>query len=190
MEKTEKGEVDLRNEVVQFHNNCPNCNAICDTNMKLTDIPYFKSVIIMCTVCDNCGIKSSEVKSGSGIEEKGVRYTLKLTDPSDLDRDVLKSDEASFEIPEIEFFMGSGTLGGKFTTVEGILKDVREQLSQNCPFAFTGGDSETKDKASRMKECLDKLEMIENGHLLNVTVIIDDPSGNSYLQVLSSGFCF
>lgn len=188
MEKTEKGEVDLRNEVVQFHNNCPNCNAICDTNMKLTDIPYFKSVIIMCTVCDNCGIKSSEVKSGSGIEEKGVRYTLKLTDPSDLDRDVLKSDEACFEIPEIEFFMGSGTLGGKFTTVEGILKDVREQLSQNCPFAFTGGDSETKDKASRMKECLDKLEMIENGHLLNVTVIIDDPSGNSYLQVLN--FCF
>ncbi|RNA00407.1 zinc finger ZPR1 [Brachionus plicatilis] len=182
VEKTEKSEVDLRNEVVQFHNNCPNCNAICETNMKLTDIPYFKSVIIMCTVCENCGVKSSEVKSGSGIEEKGVRYTLKLTDPSDLDRDVLKSDEASFEIPQVEFFMGSGTLGGKFTTIEGILKDVREQLSQNCPFAFTGGDSQTKDKVDRMKECLDKLEMIENGHLLNVTIIIDDPSGNSYLQ--------
>ena len=32
----ENEEVDLRNEVVQFHNNCPNCNAICETNMKIT----------------------------------------------------------------------------------------------------------------------------------------------------------
>ncbi len=31
-------EVDLKNEVVQFHSNCPNCNAVCDTNMKLTGL--------------------------------------------------------------------------------------------------------------------------------------------------------
>lgn len=103
-------------KVVQFHNNCPNCNALCETNMKMTgnwliffsiylifkknqktsiqtfiqDIPFFKSVIIMCTICESCGIRSSEVKSGSGIEEKGIKYTLKLTDPSDLNRDLLK----------------------------------------------------------------------------------------------------
>ena len=34
----EDEEVDLRNEVVQFHNNCPNCNAICETNMKITGL--------------------------------------------------------------------------------------------------------------------------------------------------------
>jgi zinc finger protein len=56
----------------------------------LLDIPYFKSVIIMCTICESCGVRSSEVKSGTGIEEKGVKYTLKLTDPSDLNRDLLK----------------------------------------------------------------------------------------------------
>ena len=44
----------------------------------------------MCTICESCGIRSSEVKSGSGIEEKGIKYTLKLTDPSDLNRDLLK----------------------------------------------------------------------------------------------------
>lgn len=150
--------------------------------MKLTDIPYFKSVILMCTVCDACGVKSSEVKSGTGIEEKGVRYELKLTDPSDLNRDLLKSDTAIFEIPEVEFYMNSGTLGGKFTTIEGLLKDSREQLSESCPFSFSG-DSETKEKANRMKECLDKLELIQNGKMLDVTIIVDDPSGNSYLQV-------
>lgn len=150
--------------------------------MKLTDIPYFKSVLIMCTYCETCGVKSSEVKSGTGIEEKGVKYSLKLTDPSDLNRDLLKSDTAIFEIPEIEFYMNSGTLGGKFTTIEGILKNCREQLNESCPFSFSG-DSETKEKASRMKECLDKIELIENGKMLNVTIVLDDPSGNSYLQV-------
>ena len=64
--------------------------------MKLTDIPYFKTILIMCTLCESCGIKSSEVKSGTGIEEKGVRYTLKITDTSDLNRDLLKVDCFSF----------------------------------------------------------------------------------------------
>ena len=44
----------------------------------------------MCTICESCGIRSNEVKSGTGIEEKGLKYTLKLTDPSDLNRDLLK----------------------------------------------------------------------------------------------------
>ena len=48
----------------------------------------------MCTVCESCGIRSSEVKSGTGIEEKGVKFTLKLTDPSDLNRDLLKVNKS------------------------------------------------------------------------------------------------
>ena len=175
-------EVDLKNEVVQFHNVCPNCSATCETNIKVTDIPHFKTVIIMCTICESCGVRSSEVKSGTGIEPKGVRFTLKVTDASDMNRDLLKSDSASFEIPEIEFFMNSGTLGGKFTTIEGLHNNCREQLDQVSPFC-AGGDSDTKDKSDKMKECLDKIELIKTGQMLDVTIILDDPSGNSYLQV-------
>ena len=108
--------------------------------MKLTDIPYFKTVIIMCTICDVCGIKSSEVKPGTAIEEKAIKFILKITDPSDLNRDLIKSEFATLEIPEVEFYMSSGTLGGKFTTIEGLLKDCREQLGDICPFV-AGGDS-------------------------------------------------
>ncbi len=151
-------------------------------NIFKIDIPFFKTVIIMCTVCDNCGIKSSEVKSGTGIEEKGVRYSLKLSDPSDLNRDLLKSENASFEIPEIDFCMSEGTLGGKFTTIEGILKDCIAQLSQLDTF-FASGDSETSEKANKMKQCIEKLDLIQSGKMLDVTVIMDDPSGTSYLQV-------
>ena len=82
--------------------------------------------------------------------------------------------------------MSEGTLGGKFTTIEGLLNDVREQLTEVSPFA-SGGDSEDKKKKQHMNTCLDKLEQIQDGKLLNVTIILDDPSGNSYLQV---GFVF
>ena len=44
----------------------------------------------MATVCDYCGHKTNEVKSGGGIEPKGTKITLRVTDPSDLSRDVLK----------------------------------------------------------------------------------------------------
>ena len=44
----------------------------------------------MATNCDACGYRDNEVKGGSGIAEKGTRITLKLTDITDLSRDVLK----------------------------------------------------------------------------------------------------
>ena len=55
-----------------------------------SEIPHFKEVVIMATSCDYCGHKTNEVKSGGGIEPRGTRITLKITDPSDLSRDVLK----------------------------------------------------------------------------------------------------
>ena len=59
-------------------------------NLYLTDIPFFKQVVIMATVCDVCGKRDNEVKGGSGIEPTGTRITLRLTDATDLSRDILK----------------------------------------------------------------------------------------------------
>jgi len=41
-------------------------------------------------VCDACGKRDNEVKSGTGIEPTGTRITLRLTDATDLSRDILK----------------------------------------------------------------------------------------------------
>jgi len=62
--------------------------------LYLTDIPFFKQVVIMATVCDVCGKRDNEVKSGTGIEPTGTRITLRLTDASDLSRDILKVADA------------------------------------------------------------------------------------------------
>lgn len=107
----------------------------------ITGIPYFKEVIIMATNCDACGHRTNEVKSGSGISEKGVKITLRITDPIDISRDVLKSETCSMSIPELDFEVGAGTLGGKFTTLEGLLGAMKDQLTGHNPLVC--GDSAT-----------------------------------------------
>ena len=44
----------------------------------------------MSTICDFCGYKSNEVKTGGEVSEKGRKITLKVEDPDDLTRDILK----------------------------------------------------------------------------------------------------
>ncbi|XP_053222271.1 zinc finger protein ZPR1 isoform X2 [Podarcis raffonei] len=89
---------DLRNEVLQFGTNCPECNAPASTNMKLVQIPHFKEVIIMATNCDACGHRTNEVKSGGAIEPLGTKITLHVTDPSDMTRDILKVAKNPFTL--------------------------------------------------------------------------------------------
>ncbi|XP_074929693.1 LOW QUALITY PROTEIN: zinc finger protein ZPR1 [Chelonoidis abingdonii] len=169
---------DLRNEVLQFNTNCPECNAPANTNMKLVQIPHFKEVIIMATNCEACGHRTNEVKSGGAIEPLGTRITLHVTDPSDMTRDVLKSETCSVEIPELEFELGMGALGGKFTTLEGLLKDIQDLIVKN---PFTLGDSSTPSRVEKLQEFGRKVYQIMEGHM-EAHFILDDPAGNSYLQ--------
>ncbi|KAM4650590.1 zinc finger protein ZPR1 [Discoglossus pictus] len=170
---------ELRNEVLQFHTNCPECNAPANTNMKLVQIPHFKEVIIMATNCDSCGHRTNEVKSGGAIEPRGTKITLHITDPSDLTRDLLKSETCNVAIPELEFELGMGALGGKFTTLEGLMKDIRDLVVDKNPFTF--GDSATSNRKEKLQEFGRKIDQILDGQL-KAHLVLDDPAGNSYLQ--------
>ncbi|XP_070621864.1 zinc finger protein ZPR1 isoform X4 [Erythrolamprus reginae] len=141
---------DLRNEVLQFNTNCPECNAPASTNMKLVQIPHFKEVVIMATTCDACGHRTNE------------------------------SETCMVEIPELEFELGMGALGGKFTTLEGLLKDIQALVEKN---PFTLGDGSCPDKAAKLQAFGRKLQQIVDGHM-EVHLVLDDPAGNSYLQNL------
>ncbi|XP_071957495.1 zinc finger protein ZPR1-like [Antedon mediterranea] len=176
-----EGADDLKQEVLSFQSNCGKCNSPLETHMKLVNIPHFKEVVIMASHCESCGDRSNEVKAGGGIEPQGTEITLNITDPIDLNRDVLKSETCTLKIPSLEFELCSGTLGGKFTTLEGLLTDVKGQLSQINTFKL--GDSSQPSDNVKMKEFLEKLDKIISGQS-NVSIILDDPAGNSYLQNL------
>ncbi|XP_037802193.1 zinc finger protein ZPR1-like [Penaeus monodon] len=177
-EEEEEEKEDIKNEVLSFSTLCDRCSKPVETKMKVTQIPYFQEVIIMATHCESCGNRTNEVKSGSGIHEKGKKISLRITDPTDLARDVLKTETCTVEIPELDLYIGSGILGGKFTTLEGLVTDIREDLKSN---PFLSGDSSQSERRALMEKLTDDLTSVINGELL-VTITMDDPAGNSYLQ--------
>ena len=77
-------------DIHTFTGPCPSCTRPCATHMMPIDIPHFKEVILMSTVCEFCGYKSNEVKTGGQVSQKGRKITLKVEDPDDLTRDILK----------------------------------------------------------------------------------------------------
>ncbi|XP_004518881.1 zinc finger protein ZPR1 [Ceratitis capitata] len=172
---------DLHGEVLQFQTLCSQCGSPCETNMKLTNIPHFKEVVIMATVCESCGCKTNEVKSGGGIEETGIRFEVGVESKEDLTRDVLKSETCSLKIPELDCEVGPSALGGRFTTVEGILVAMKDQL-QNEGFFFH--DSTDQDSKKRMEDIIEKFNKIL-AFELRATLVLDDPAGNSYVQSLA-----
>ncbi|KAI0080158.1 zinc-finger protein zpr1 [Panus rudis PR-1116 ss-1] len=161
-------------ELFVFPGTCSSCGHRCDTLIKKVNIPYFKDVLIMSTNCEACGYRDNEVKSGSAISPQGKRITLKVTDKDDLSRDILKSESCGLQIPEIDLVLQAGTLGGRFTTLEGILDQIYEELSEKV---FR--DSKADDGA--FEKFLEKLKECKNVDR-PFTVILDDPLANSYLQ--------
>ncbi|EPB71533.1 ZPR1 zinc finger domain protein [Ancylostoma ceylanicum] len=148
---------DAKREVLHFPTDCPNCGAPTEVLMKPTDIPYFQTVIIMALTCDSCGHKSNEVKSGGSIKDHGCRLSIKVEQDVDLARDVLKSDTCSMRIPEIDL----------------------EQSS------FFMGDSASNTERSQIEIFLEQFNDILSLKKV-VTLVLDDPAGNSYIQSLNA----
>ncbi|KIM41444.1 hypothetical protein M413DRAFT_445444 [Hebeloma cylindrosporum] len=166
-------------EVFVFPGSCSSCGHQIHTNMKKVNIPYFKDILIMSTNCEYCGYRDNEVKSGSAISPQGKKIILKCEDREDLSRDILKSETAGLTIPEIDLVLTHGTLGGRFTTVEGILEQIYEELAEK---AFVGDSSEEVEREN-FKTFLSGLKAVKNAER-PFTIILDDPLANSYIQNL------
>ncbi|PCH44290.1 zf-ZPR1-domain-containing protein [Wolfiporia cocos MD-104 SS10] len=165
-------------EIYRFSGTCSSCGHPLDTLIKKVNIPYFKDILIMSTNCDRCGYRDNEVKSGAAISSQGKRITLKVEDKEDLSRDILKSESCGLSIPEIDLVLQPGTLGGRFTTLEGILDQVYEELSEKV---FQAHDSQSDGGA--FENFLKRLKEVKSAEQ-PFTVILDDPLANSYLQNL------
>lgn len=169
----------LDNEIQTFHASCSSCFQPCTTNMKTVNIPHFKDVIIMSTNCDYCGYKSNEVKTGGAIPDKGKKIILKITDSEDLARDILKSETCGLSIPELNLDLTPGTLGGRFTTIEGLLTQVLEELNTRV-FSQTS-DSMDEATKTRWGTFLARLQDAIDGSI-PFTIIMIDPLASSYIQ--------
>ncbi|KAJ3704285.1 hypothetical protein LUZ61_007990 [Rhynchospora tenuis] len=166
-------------EVDTLPSSCGACGVKCVTRFYATKIPYFREVIVMATTCDMCGYRSSELKPGGEIPQKGKRITLRVKNVRDLSRDVIKADSAGVIVPELELELTSGTLGGLVTTVEGLITKICESLER--VHGFTLGDSTEewkKKKWADFKLRLSQLLSLEE----EWTLIIDDALAASFVS--------
>lgn len=94
-------------------------------------------------------------------------------------------------IADIDLLLTHGTLGGRFTTLEGILDQIYEELSDKilsvAGDAVSGngesGDSKTTEERARFEKFLSDLKAVKTASR-PFTLIIDDPLDNSYVQNL------
>jgi zinc finger protein len=186
-----EGEIDdseiVEGQVYSLPAECPGCTKPCFVNMKKVNIPYFKEVFIWGTVCDHCGYRTSEVKTGGEVPEKGKRITLRVENEVDLSRDILKSDTCALHSDELEVTVQPGTLGGRFTTVEGLLTEIRDQLHGQIfdidDTTNSGGDSMATSDKDKWERFFSRLDDAIYGKMKFV-ITLEDPMANSYVQDL------
>eukprot|EP00667_Euglena_gracilis_P009087 EG_transcript_9220 len=162
---------------------CFACKREGEVKLAMVNIPHFKETVIMSFSCEYCGFKSNEVKSGGAIPDHGTRLTLKVQGTEDLSRDLLKSHTCSVCIPELELELQEGSLGSMFTTVEGLLSQMKSQLENTTMASFSRGDSSTPQTKLRFNKLLEEMEELKKVKR-PWTLVLDDALSHSYLQSL------
>jgi len=181
------GELDgnvVSDQVYQFPSHCPGCMHPCTTNMKMVDIPHFRQVVLMNTSCDDCGYKSNDVKTGGEIPKLGKKITVRVRTNVDLARDILKSESCALECPELHLSVNPGTLGGRFTTVEGLLTQVRDDLKSQIFETGPGHDGLSEQEKTRWAGFFEGLDQAVKGER-EFSIVLADPLAASYVQSLA-----
>jgi len=74
-----------------------------------------------------------------------------------------QSETGGLSIPEIDLVLSHGTLGGRFTTLEGILNQIYEELSEK---AYAGdGDSSSETERLPFETFLENLKEVNRALL-------------------------
>lgn len=155
---------------------CMNCHEDGLTKLLLTRIPFFREIIIMSFECPHCGLRNSEVQPAGEIQQRGHKYTFKVQDKDDLNRQIVKSDTCVFRVEDEDLEIPAGR--GQLTNLEGILGMIAQDLEE--------GQEDRKAVApamyERIAEIVSSLKAMAAGEKLPFTITIDDPAGNSWIE--------
>ncbi|XP_026192528.1 zinc finger protein ZPR1 [Cyclospora cayetanensis] len=173
----------LKDEALLLPVECPHCGTSTANKVCQVDIPGFRQCLIFAFSCPNCGAKNSEIKAAGAYGLAARRWILTVSDSGDLNRDVLKGDTASVEIPSLDFSMEGGAEAGTLTTIEGLIKSLREGVSESAPFAV--GDSAADASRKRMAYVCEQLGQMQEGlpSVLPFKLIINDPADMSFVAL-------
>lgn len=179
----EKGEqIELENinentEVQEIESLCMNCFKQGMSRLMLTKIPFFKEVLISSFCCEECGYKNSEIQPAGALETHGVSIQVKMIRRTDLDRDVVFSEYCTVKFEELDLEIPPSKKG-QVTTVEGLLKTAYDGMSMTQEQRRLTDP----DTSQKLDGFLQKLKEYMNGDQFPLTLVLDDPSGNSFVK--------
>ena len=117
----------------QIDSYCVSCGDSGVTTLLRRDIPFFHDIIIASFSCPHCGFRSTSLNTVE-FQERGNRFELSVTQPKDLDREIIRTEYATVNIPEIELEIPANLeRKGEINTLEGIINAIIEPLEQLQP---------------------------------------------------------
>jgi zinc finger protein len=149
---------------------CPVCNAEIEYLYQTDNIPYFSDIIIIRALCDNCGYRYVDTQV---LTNKAPgRQECRVETPDDLGIRVVRSMEAVVMIPELGVRIDPGpACEGFVSNIEGVL----DRIAGVVRGIISCGDEAERNNAEKF---LMAVEEVTQGKL-PITLIIDDPTGNS-----------
>lgn len=150
---------------------CPVCNEEIQYIYQTEEIPYFSEMLIISALCPSCGYRFVDTQLLKNAEPS--RWQLVISSHEDLSVRVIRSMSATICIPELGVRIDPGpACEGFVSNVEGVLARVEKVLNG----MLMGSDD--ADECDRIRMLQEKIGEVKEGRL-EVTLIMDDPTGNS-----------
>lgn len=127
--------------------------------------------------CESCGYQNNELQSGAAVNTEGVKITLKVTSPADLNRRLVKSDYTSIKIEELDFEIPPKSQKGEVTTVEGVIQRSILGLEQDQVVRRI----QHPEVAAQIDAFIVKLKDLID-FKAPFTIIFNDISGNTFIE--------
>lgn len=152
---------------------CPSCDGRgLEYTTEPVDLPYLGKSLQILLRCLSCGYRHHDFVLTEHREP--TRYTYKVTKPDDMSVRVVRSSSGTVRIPELGISIEPGIASEAFVSnIEGILVRVERVLDQ----LFR--DAESDEIRAKVTDLLETMGGLRTGSDKHVTVIIEDPFGNS-----------
>ena len=142
-------------------------------NAEQIDLPYLGESLETMIRCPQCGYRHTDFVLTETKEP--TRITYRVTGSDDMSVRVVRSASGTVRIPELGVEIEPGVASEAFiSNVEGIFVRVERVLDQLHRDAADGGEVQ-----GRIQGLLDRFQGLRDGVGEPVTLIIDDPFGNS-----------
>jgi zinc finger protein len=151
---------------------CASCGEEVEYVYQTETIPYFSDILIVSSLCPVCGYRYTNTQMLR--ESEPVRFTFRVETPEDLSVRVVRSMSGCLRIPELGVEIDPGpACEGFVTNVEGVLDRILSVIDG----ALVWAEAEERVRAEILKEEIDGAKAGE----FPVTLIIEDPAGNSMI---------